>query len=407
MDKIDVLFDKLQDFIQNNYRIDFAEAYSRGESIKTDESKSHQEFIKFLESILPSKFNSTDLFMDLIELSKDSDFLMRMCASRAFANLTNPERFEQYIHQQERVVYLDTQIVLYILCLNYAESPEYRSIYYQTAEELIELTKRNRNIKLRVSRLYLQEVAYQLKLALLLIPFENIATGNISSNVFFQFYWHLKENNLLDNEDKSFSNFLEGWFRLYEEDAYDSRFLSIAYSNLYDILGSKELNIEVETLPQYDNKNDAVEVLNTVLDDDNFKLRPKNVIDNDAIMLCHLCNGDFHVLEPFFLTWDKMFTKFRSRFLDKYKRGNTITFHLFNPARFLNHYSLINLKINAKALTDDFLSIIDSNQMHQKTQTIWDSINKFLNIDTLNSFQRKRYVNKIKRLFETELDYTR
>lgn len=406
LSNINILFDKLQEFIENNYRIDVAEAYDKGANINTDENQAYQQFIKFLEGILPAQFKAADLFMDLVELSRDSDFLMRMCASRAFANLTNPERFEQYIHQQERIIYLDTQIVLYILCLNYAERPDYRSIYYQTAEELIDLVKRNKNIKLKVSRLYLQEVAYQLKLALLLIPFEDIATGNISSNVFFQFYWHLKENDLLEIEDKSFSDFLHGWFNLYEEDAYDSKFHSIAYSNLYEILGSNELNIEVETLPQYDNKNDAVEVLNAVLDDDNFKFRAKNAVDNDAIMMCHLCNGDIHLLEPFFLTWDKAFTRFRKRYLEKYKRNNSITFHLFNPARFLNHYSLINLKINAKALTDDFLSIIDSNQVHQKTQTIWDSINKFLNIDTLNSFQRKRYVNKIKKLFETELDYT-
>lgn len=406
INSINVLFDKLQEFIENNYQIDVAEAYDTGATVKSDENQAYQQFIKFLESILPSHLKASDLFMDLIDLSRDSDFLMRMCASRAFANLTNPERFEQYIHQQERIVYLDTQIILYVLCLNYAERPEYRSVYYQTAEELIELVKRNRNIKLKVSRLYLQEVAYQLKLALLLIPFEDIATGNISSNVFFQFYWHLKENELLENEDKSFSEFLRGWFNLYEEDAYDPKFHSIVYSNLYEILGSTELNIEVETLPLYDNKNDAAEVLSSVLDEDNYKFRAKNAIDNDAIMMCHLCNGDFHILEPFFLTWDKAFTRFRRRFLEKYKRNSSITFHLFNPARFLNHYSLINLKINAKSLTDDFLSIMDSNQIHQKTQTIWDSINKFLNIDTLNSFQRKRYVNRIKQLFETELNYT-
>ncbi|HMG68577.1 MAG TPA: hypothetical protein VK588_12855, partial [Chitinophagaceae bacterium] len=400
------LFDKLQEFIENNYKIDVAEAYDKGAGIKTDENQSYHSFIVFLQSLLPVQFSATDLFRDLIELSRDSDFLLRMCASKAFANLTNPERFEQYIHQQERVVYLDTQIILYVLCLNYVKKPEYKSIYYQTAEELIELVEKNPNIKLKVSRLYLQEVAHQLKLALLLIPFEEIATGNISSNVFFQFYWHLKENDLLEAEDNTFADFMASWLHLYEEDAYDPKFHTIAYSNLYDILGQSDLNVEVETLPQYENKNEAVDVLNTVLDEDNSKFRPKHSIDNDTLMMCHLCNGDLHTVEPFFLTWDKMFSKFRKSYLEKYKRGNTISFHLFNPARFLNHYSLINIKINTKALTDDFLSIMDSNNVHKKTQTIWDSINKFLSIDTLDSLQRRRYVKRIKGLFESELDYT-
>jgi hypothetical protein len=400
------LFDKLQDFIENNYNIDVAEAYDKGIEISKDENQAYQNFINFLQNLLPDKSLANNLCKDLIELSKDSDFLLRMCASKAFANLTNPDRFEQYIHQQERVVYLDTQIILFVLCLNYVPNASYNNIYYQTAEELIQLTQKNRNIKLKVSRLYLQEVAYQLKLALLLIPFEEIDKGKLSSNVFYQFYWHLKENNNLDQQDESFADFMNSWFRLLEEDAYDTRFHSIAYSNLYDFLTSSELNIEVETLPQYDNKPEAVEVLHKVLDSENFKYRPKNAIDNDSVMICHLTNADFHSIEPFFLTWDKVFTKFRKEFINKYKRNNTISFHLFNPARFLNHYSLLTLKINPKAITDDFISLMDSNNIHEKTQTIWDSVNKFLNIDNINSLKRKKYIAKIKELFEQELDYT-
>lgn len=359
-----------------------------------------------MQTLVPDKHTATNLCKDLLELSKDSDFLLRMCASKAFANLTNPDRFEQYIHHQERIVYLDTQIILFILCLNYVPDASYENIYYQTAEELIQLTQKNKNIKLRVSRLYLQEVAYQLKLALLLIPFENIGHGKLSSNVFYQFYWHLKENNKLDESDKSFGDFMYSWFNLFEEDAYDTKFHAIAYSNLYDFLSHPDLNITVETLPLYDNRPEAVEVLNKVLDNENFRFRPKNAIDNDSVMICHLTNAEIHPIEPFFLTWDKIFTKFRKEYITKYKRSNTISFHLFNPARFLNHYSLLTLKINPKAITDDFISLMDSNNIHEKTQTIWDSVNKFLNIDNINSQKRKKYIVKIKELFEQELDYT-
>ncbi len=400
------LFDKLQEFIESNYNIDVAEAYDKGIEIAKDENQAYHSFITFLQTLLPDKTAANNLCKDLLELSKDSDFLLRMCASKAFANLTNPDRFEQYIHQQERVVYLDTQIILSVLCLNYVPNASYDNIYYQTAEELIQLTQKNRNIKLKVSRLYLQEVAYQLKLALLLIPFEEIGQEKLSSNVFYQFYYHLKENNNLDELDETFGDFMNSWFNLFEEDAYDARFHSIAYSNLYNFLTNQDLNIEVETLPQYDNKPEAVEVLYKVLDSENFKFRPKNAIDNDSVMICHLTNADLHPIEPFFLTWDKIFTKFRKEYINKYKRNNAISFHLFNPARFLNHYSLLNLKINPKAITDDFISLMDSNNIHEKTQTIWDSVNKFLNIDNINSQKRKKYIVKIKELFEQELDYT-
>lgn len=405
IDSVTQLFDNLRLFLESNYNIDISEAYDNGLEIGRDENQAYHAFVNFLQTLLPEKATANSLCRDLLQLSQDSDFLLRMCASNAFANLTNPDRFEHYIHQEERVIYLDTQIVLFILCLNYSPNADYENIFYKTAEELIQLARKNRNLKLKVSKLYLQEVAHQLKLALLLIPFENIVKGKLSSNVFYQFYWHLKENDNLDGDDETFADFMQSWFKLYEEDAYDPKFQSIAFANLHSILSDLNPKIEIETLPQYDNKAEAVEVLSRVLNTENYRFRPKISIDNDSLMICHLTNSDFHQIEPFFLTWDKMFTKFRKEYNKKYQRTNTLSFHLFNPARFLNHYSLLNLKINPKAIKDDFMSIMDSNNIHEKTQTIWDSVNKFLNIDNMDIQKKRKYIQKIKDLFEEELDY--
>lgn len=402
---ISELFDKLQEFIEHNYNIDFLEAYDKGIEIDKDENQVYQQFANYILSISPDKATSNKLFRDLLELSVDSDFLLRMSASKAFANLTNPEKYEQYINQQERVVYLDTQIILYALCLNYVDKANYQNYLYETTEELIELAKKNTNIRLKVSRPYLQEVAYQLKLALLLIPFENVGGKRLSSNIFYQFYWHLKEHGLLEVEDESFADFMSVWFKLEEDDAYDSRFYSITYNNVIEFLHSADLQVEVETIPIYD-KSAAVDTIESVLySEPYFKNRPKNVIDNDAIMLCHLCNKEIHVIEPFFLTWDKIFLKFRKAYITKHKRNEISTFHLFNPARFISHLSLTKFKINPKAITNDFLSIIDSYSTEEKNNTFWDVINKFLNIDNIGKLKRTRYVNKIKDIIEKEFNF--
>lgn len=401
---ISELFDKLQEFIEHNYNIDFSEAYDKGVEIEKDENQVYQQFIAYIQTISPDKDTSNRLFRDLLELSVDSDFLLRMSASRAFANLTNPEKYEQYINQQERIVYLDTQIILYALCLNYVEKANYGNYLYETTEELIELTKKNRNIKLKTSRLYLQEVAYQLKLALLLIPFEDVGGKRLSSNVFYQFYWHLKENGLLEEEDETFADFMSFWFRLEEDDAYDNRFYGIVYNNVIEFLSSSDLQVEVETIPIYD-KSAAVDAIDSVIYSEiYYKSRPKNVIDNDAIMLCHLCNKDLHIIEPFFLTWDKLFVKFRKSYINKNKRNEISTFHLFNPARFISHLSLTKFKINPTAITNDFLSIIDSYNTEEKNNTFWDVINKFLNIDNIGKLKRTRYANKIKEIIEREFN---
>jgi len=402
---ISELFDKLQEFIEHNYNIDFSEAYDKGVEIDKDENQIYQQFANYIQTISPDKDTSNKMFKDLLELSVDSDFLLRMSASKAFANLTNPEKYEQYINQQERIVYLDTQIILYALCLNYVDKANYQNYLYETTEELIELAKKNNNIRLKVSKQYLQEVAYQLKLALLLIPFENVGGKRLSSNVFYQFYWHLKEQHLLEVEDESFADFMSVWLKLEEDDAYDNRFYTIVYNNVIEFLNSNDLQVEVEILPMYD-KNTAVDTIDSVLFSESYsKSRPKNVIDNDAIMLCHLCNKEIHVIEPFFLTWDKQFVKFRKAYITKHKRNEISTFHLFNPARFISHLSLTKFKINPKALTNDFLSIIDSYSTEDKNNTFWDIINKFLNIDNIGKLKRTRYANKIKDIVEKEFNF--
>ena len=123
-------------------------------------------------------------------------------------------------------------------------------------------------------------------------------------------------------------------------------------------------------------------------------------------MMCHLCNDEVHNVEPFFLTWDKSFIKFRQECLQRFKRNSPLSFHLFNPAKFINHFSLMRLKINPQAITSDFLSIMESQNLYDKTQTLWDAVNKFLNIDTISAQKRRRYIVIIKNLFETELDYS-
>lgn len=399
------LYNNLQEFIENNYNIDVAEAYNKGVDITNDENKIYQKFINYIFTITSDKNAANLLFRDLIELSKDSDFLLRICASRVFASLTNPDRFQQYANQQERVVYLDTQIILFALCLNYVHKAEYKNYQYETTEELISIAQKNKSIKLKVSRLYVQEVAYQLKMALLLIPFETVAGKKISTNVFYQFYWHLKDNSLLDEEDETFADFMKNWFNLEEEDAYENSFWNIAYNNIIEYLESDDLNIEVETIPTYENKNNASDIIRGVLNL-SYKDRPKNVIDNDAVMICHLCNNSFHTNEPFFLTWDKEFGGFRKKYMEKFKRADVLGFHLFNPAKFINHCSLLKFKINPQAMTDGFLSIMDTFNIRENTTTIWDTVNKYLNIDNLKSTQRKKHIQTVKNILETDFEYT-
>jgi len=403
--KSEELLEKLKDFFVANFNIDVAEAYDKGINIKQNENSIYCELISYLKSITVDDNQADELFRDLLLLCIDSDFLIRISASKVFSRLTNPDQFQNYVRQQERIVYLDTQIILHALCLNYHKSVKYDNVYYKVTDELVDFVKGNTNIKLKISRLYLSEVIYQLKLALLLIPFEDFAKSDYSNNIFYLFYNYLKKNEFLEENHNTFANFLNNWLLVSEDDVYEQDFEEIAKSNLKDLL-KDELNIEVVYLPKYENRENAVGVLEKVIKDNLFNPKPRHVLVNDALMVCHLSDNDFHNVEPFFLTWDKAFTEFRKEFKNRFSRTELISWHLFNPSKFINHMALLDFKIDPKSITNEYLSIIDSFGIHGKTQTIFDSMNKFLDLKDISKGQRRKYIKIAGAIFnEKEFSY--
>lgn len=403
-DSFDEILEKLKEFFVVNYNIDIKEI--RDKDDYENEDSILDEFITFLKT----KLNEEDaryLIKELLKLCEQSDFILRLSASTVIGNLTNPVHFENYVRKQKRVVYLDTQLILHALCTGYVPNLEYENIYFRIVNELLKFQNSNPNIEFRLSKYYLNEVAYQLKMALLLIPFEGVTKHKLSTNVFYEFYEYLSLNNLLEDDHKSLSDFLEKWLLVSEDDALDKDCEKIISSNIGSLLHD-ELKINVVTLPYYENKDIATSVLDQVINDRDNKLSSKshNIMSNDALMVCHLSNSDLHQDEPFFLTWDKSFTPFRLAFKQKFKRQELISWHLFNPSKFLNHMSLLEFKIDPKNITNDYLPILDSLGLHEKVKTIFDSMNRLIDIKDISKKQRRRYVQLAQQIFnEQEFGY--
>jgi hypothetical protein len=123
-------------------------------------------------------------------------------------------------------------------------------------------------------------------------------------------------------------------------------------------------------------------------------------------MLSYLCDPNQHTTEPFFLTWDKHWVTYRKEYMESYARSQVISFHLFNPAKFINHNSLINLKINPQAMTGDLLSLVESYHSYVNTQTIWDQVNKFTTIEYITPEKRRRRISSMVSIFRDEFNFT-
>lgn len=399
----DLILEQLKEFFETNFTIDIKEIYQS--ELTNNEYFLLEKFLKFLFGITNSDDISKKIIIDLLRLCEQSDFIVRISASKVIGKLTNPDYFQNYIRSQKRIVYLDTQLILHALCIGYTKNSRYENIYYQIVDELFSYSREHPNIELRFSRLYLSEVAYQLKLALLLIPFEEFVTTKFSTNVFYQFYNYLKFNELLELEDDSFGAFLENWLNVTEDDALHQENEHIISSNISRLL-DKELGVNVITLPFYEIKESAVTILEDTIRQNSLSPKSHHILTNDALMVCHLSNSEEHESEPFFLTWDKTFIYYRKAFKENFNRLDIISWHLFNPSKFLNHMSLIDFKIDPKSITNEYLSILDDFGLHERTRTIVDNINRFLDIKNISKNQRRKYIQLTNEIFnEKEMSY--
>lgn len=409
---IDEEFDKLLEatrgFFENNYEVDLYEALDKGVDLEKDDNDLTKEYFEYLKSISSNDENvAQSLFLDILNVCDSNDFLLRLSASQIFTNLTNSNDFQQYVNQTKRIVYLDTQIILYALLyeIDVDLNSKYENIFYKVVDELIQFSKRNQTIELNFSPTYIGEVSHHLKRALALIPYDTIVDKDtkLSNNVFYEYYWWIKSRDLVD-EDYLFSEYMEDYFSLFEDDIYNDNFRGVVNSNIYDFL--QRIGINIPEMPWY-SQNDidnATSILNTSIKNNQLKPKYGLVLKNDAIMACHLSNKRLHLTEPVFLTWDKGFTPFRKDYARKFNRTDILVWHLFNPAKFLNHVSLIKMKVNPQAITNEFLSIMDSLTFKKQIGTIYDVQSRFIELSSSDGTIARKNIKILKDIFENEIE---
>lgn len=376
---------KLKELFEKNYNLDISEIYDN--SNNNDSVNSCKEFLDYLNIKINDRVKVESLFFSLLLICEQNDFLHRISLGNVFAEISNPSGIQNYIRVAKREIYLDTQIIIYALCVWY-KTTDYDNVYYRITKDLLKLKEDNSNVRLYVSTLYINEAAFHLKEALLLIPFEDLNIFKIasSSNVFFRFYLNLKEKDELGENIESFGDFLKE-FDLHYDDIYESDYLQIASELIVKFL--ENLGIETIEIPRLD-REPAAEIIKGIIKS-KAKPRQETTVNNDAIMLTYLSTKNNHEVEPLFITWDTIFYDARKKYFDKF-RGCEL-WHLFSPGKLLNHISLLEFEVNPESLTKDFYSILYSSDLQSKAENIMDSLTTLLDIDKED---RRKYINKLK-----------
>lgn len=392
------LIKKLGTFFESNFNLDLLEVDDQ----ETDLSSLnfYQEFITFIKDGGVEESQAEAIFTNLLDICKQNDIIIRISAGRVFSKMSNPDQFANYVRNLNRDVYLDTQILLYILCIN-DDYSTYDNIYFRVAKNIVDINSKKKRFNLKVSKHYISEIVFQLKQALFLIQFTeliNMPKCPISTNVFYRHYYWLSNNSGLPEGVESFRDYLSDMFELEESDAFAKDYEAIATGAVESIL-YEDFNIETETTPRFESGLDEVqELYRKVLIDNQCDDKPSKTLLNDSLECMVLFNQPMDKPEPFFLTWDKSFGYMRHAFKRQFKRGSSsLFFHLFSPAKFVNHVDLVDFKVNANTLSDDLLSVIESHNYKQTTYNVIDTINRFLDIPDISPEKRKTYIKKIQK----------
>lgn len=390
----------LMSYLEAQYHYDIEEALG---DVERDEKPNCHQFMAKLKNLGCPAEKSKNLFKELLCISRDNDVLVRVSAGKAFYKISNPDLFNEYVRRADRKVWLDTQILLYLLCHN-DDYAKYSHPHYRTAFALFRQPESNKYFHFMVPHFYMMELINQLRLALLLIGVVDLSFADgksMSNNVFYRHYWALHENEGLPDGVETFADYMHDNFNLSEDDAFEQDYESIAEGVIEGKLD--DFNIRIEQVQQHSTKelNNSEEIFKQVARDSGLVQKPAKILHNDAWMGSSLFKHNDEQ-KPIFITMDNSFDGYRKMYLNRYKRGSSFNWHLFSPTEFLNHIDFIDFRINAENLTDSLISIIETSDVKDKTLDIIDRVNRFLDIPQLSNSQRKKYIGWVNDLFKSD-----
>ena len=399
--KVEDMTKLLMEYLAAQYNYDIDEAIGDIENV---EKPSYKTFTAKLKDLGCPTDKCKDLFKELLCISRDNDVIVRVSAGKAFRRISNPDQFNEYVRRADRKVWLDTQILLYLICHN-DDYAKYDNSTYKTAMALFHLPPGHDNFHFKVAHFYLNELTSHLRQALLLISIVDLPFAknrNMSNNVFYRHYYKLRDADGLPYGVDTFADYLEDNFHVTEDEAFADDFESIAEGVIETKLSDFGIEIEWEDQQSPRDMKSSEDVFKSIANPSKgIQAKSGRTLSNDAWMgLCLFKHGEEQ--KPIFITMDNQFEPYRRQYTAKYKRGASFNWHLFSPAEFVNHIDFIDFKVNADNLTDSLISIIETSEMKDKTINVIDSISKFLDIPNVSSGQRKKYSNWINDLFQSE-----
>ena len=239
---------------RENYTIDIEEVKSTNNSYNTSIKKTYFDLTNFFIKKGVEKEKAELYSKKLIGVCQSNDYLNKLSSIHLFNNLYSSNKLERYVNSKKQRIFLDTQVLIRMLCTLYNERVDYPDIAMHASKLLlITLGKYKDKVCLYSSFDYIDEVAghlleaYKLR-RFLHLPF--ISKLGKSKNVFHNCFIELIYQGVLD-EDAEFIDFIDDIMNEEVGDIAYEEFSRIAKRRITEIF--EQIGVELIYHPTYPN----------------------------------------------------------------------------------------------------------------------------------------------------------
>ncbi len=391
----DELIKHIIKLFDENYAIDITEIT---EGVSNEHKSSMKSIYSNLISFIVKKANISEedaqmLAKDLIDGCAKNNLINKSSISKMFVSLFEDDKLDRYLNKTERNVFLDTQILLQLLCVYHGYDKEYPDFLYQHAAELINGCESSTiPIKLYTTTGYIDEVVHQILDAVKLDRFLSLSyvqSLGPSKNVFCNFY-----NYLIDDgaDYESLKDFIADLLDIDNVNSEDEIRNAVS-----DVFTYSDCPIEIKHHPRYESdvwlkyKREYENFLSY----SHYDKKSPRARNNDLCLVLLLSKEmDASEMEPYFITWDTSFYKLRDRFS---KLQELSRWYLYSPQKFANTLSVINMKIDPKTVNYNIISLVEENfNASNDTISFLDQLNVFFEGEDLSKSRLARRFGKLR-----------
>lgn len=389
--KIDEVLIKFKNLVAQ--RLNSAAIIVDNVDIQYDENDDENSFLKFLNADINDLERSKKIYKDIIAVCSSNDIVYRLCAGSFMSSLASTTEYTGNFPMYRRDVFLDTQVILHILCVAYDDFEPGQLYDYKIARDLISIARNDKNgLSFKFANTYITEVKGHLDQALQLIGIadaENRKFKLRTNNVFYNHYANLKELDKLPGDINTFKDYLYVLFNLQDQDTEDDykNFLDYSLANQIAYI-LNEANIELFNLPlyTYEETKKSEKAFNAVLKNNE---KAYATLEHDVRMGQYLFDWEDKP-KLFFISRDHSFDLYRKKYAELFCRSNPYFWQLFTPINFVNSIDLLEMKFDSQVLSEDLLLLLDRDGGKENAKYFADVNTKLTNLPGITALERRQ-----------------